>query len=610
MSKKTSKIELKFRPKLSPKALLTDNWMVIKLLFKTCPLGMSLYAFEAFRNEFLIFFEHTWLIKYVLECVQYHRPFKDAAIAVAAIFLIITITSITGNIVWQRLQPKTELKCRAALKNKIFDKAREVDLEQFDNPEYYNDFVMNVDKTDDIISRTLWLVQTTCQTIAGLLTTGVFFAAENIYVFLCVMAASIIHLFLILRRNNYYFSKWKNATPYYRKGDYTKRLFYLNDYAKELRLNPDLKEHALKTYDEAFDGLVDVLKFHDKKIIKLGILASSLQTLLLDIGTVLLLTYQAGVLHLISYAMVIVMMNSMYRLRRQFVVIIQRIAQSAETCLYIEKIHEFLKSEPKIKSERNLPVENKSCEIELDNVSFRYNDKDGDVLKNISLKVGKKEKIALVGYNGAGKTTLIKLIMRLYDTSGGKITMDGVDIKDYDVEQYRHNIGVIFQDFNIYAASLKENVVMGLTDSSMDDRVNDTLVSSGFSSRLERMKDGLETQLTKEFDDNGVNLSGGENQKIAIARSFFKNASLIILDEPSSALDPIAEYNFNKYLLKAAKDCTVIFISHRLSTTRIADKIYMLENGEIVESGTHDELLEKCGKYYDMWHAQADKYTI
>ena len=332
------------------------------------------------------------------------------------------------------------------------------------------------------------------------------------------------------------------------------------------------------------------------------------QSVLLDMLTLLILVYQASVLKTISYSLVIVMYNSMYRLRQSFNSIVLRIANSAECCMYIDKINHFLKTEPKIVSQKNIPVENKPCDITLDNVSFSYNDKDGQVLKNISLKIEKGEKIALVGYNGAGKTTLIKLIMRLYDISSGEIKMNGLNIKDYNIEQYRHNIGVIFQDFNVYAASVKENVVMDICDDVETEKIENVLNESGFSERLQSMKNGVNTQLTKEFDDDGINLSGGENQKIAIARSFYKNSKLIILDEPSSALDPIAEYNFNKYLLKAAKDCTVIFISHRLSTTRGADKIYMLEQGEIVEQGSHSELLKNDGKYAQMWRAQANKY--
>ena len=222
------------------------------------------------------------------------------------------------------------------------------------------------------------------------------------------------------------------------------------------------------------------------------------------------------------------------------------------------------------------------------------------------------EKIALVGYNGAGKTTLIKLIMRLYDPSRGEILLDGVNIKDYDVEKYRHSIGTVFQDFKIFGGSVVENVLLDLNDgeddSAVTEKVRKALTHSGLWERIQSLPNGLDTQLTTEFAKDGVNLSGGESQKLAIGRVFYKDAGLIILDEPSSALDPIAEYQLNHSMLEATENKTVIFISHRLSTTRLADRIFLLEKGRIAEQGTHEELLARNGRYAAMWRAQAGQY--
>ncbi|NLC18221.1 MAG: ABC transporter ATP-binding protein, partial [Clostridiales bacterium] len=182
------------------------------------------------------------------------------------------------------------------------------------------------------------------------------------------------------------------------------------------------------------------------------------------------------------------------------------------------------------------------------------------------------------------------------------------DIRDYKVWDYRNSIGTVFQDFMIFAATVKENVIQDLPENADTQRVEWALRHSGFADRLATLEHGLDTELTSEFAQDGVNLSGGESQKLAISRVFYKDAGLIILDEPSSALDPIAEYQLNHSMLKAAENKTVIFISHRLSTTRLADKIYMLENGCIVEQGTHDELLAHNGKYAAMWRAQAGQY--
>lgn len=202
---------------------------------------------------------------------------------------------------------------------------------------------------------------------------------------------------------------------------------------------------------------------------------------------------------------------------------------------------------------------------------------------------------------------MIKLLMRLYDPTEGRILLDGVDIRRYDLEQYRSRIGTVFQDYQVYAATVAENVVMDEVPPQTD--VTLALRQSGFSARLANMERGVDTGLTREFDDSGTNLSGGESQKLAVARVFYKDCSLIILDEPSSALDPIAEYQLNVSMARASVQKSVIFISHRLSTTRHADRILMLEKGRVIESGTHEVLLEKNGKYAEMWHAQASKYV-
>lgn len=245
--------------------------------------------------------------------------------------------------------------------------------------------------------------------------------------------------------------------------------------------------------------------------------------------------------------------------------------------------------------------------LKLYNVGFSYNNTDY-VLNGINLEIKPKDKIAVVGYNGAGKTTLVKLLLRLYDATDGTIFLDGKNITDYKLNDYRNLFGTAFQDFKIFSCSLRENVTLS-TDKADDSEVTNVLESAGMASKLSALKDGLDTQLTTEFSDDGVNLSGGEAQKTAIARAFYRKAPIIILDEPSAALDPISEYEFNNSILKEGKDKTVVFISHRLSTTRNADKIIMLENGQIIEYGSHSELLKQDGKYAEMWRVQAGQYT-
>ena len=275
----------------------------------------------------------------------------------------------------------------------------------------------------------------------------------------------------------------------------------------------------------------------------------------------------------------------------------------SERAKMIEKYREFLKSDFKIKDGKSTAEITEPKTITVKNMSFTYPGNDKPTLKNINLEIKPYEKIALVGFNGAGKTTLTNLLLRLYDVTDGEILIDGENIKDVTVGSHRARFAAVFQDFQTFACSVGENVA--LDEKTDPEKVRRALKHSGFTKPL---KNGVDTELLREFDDNGAMLSGGEAQKIAIARAFYRECPYVILDEPSANLDPIAEYNLNRAMTEASEHKTVIFISHRLSTTVIADRIYVMENGEIIESGSHEELMNRGGTYAKMFTLQAEKY--
>ncbi len=608
--KKNSRVDFKLCPRLSTRRLLSNNFYLIKLLFSAAPVAVSLFALEQFRVNAFIFLEHTWMIRRVLECVEYSRPFSEAILIVIFMAILLTVTGVLGCIVGQWLLPKAKLIASNRLKEKIFEKSKDVDISLFDDPEYYNDFVMTVEKIDPLIDYIFDIVGVFSGMLGTVLTTGVYFAAVSPSVLLLVLINSAVWLFFLIRRSRLRYSQYAVSRKDIRRRDYVKRLFYFKDYAKELRLNPSLKERAFEDYDESYDSIVKTFNDHNIEIVKGDIFSSSFQFLVMDLACVLLVAYRATVPGGLSYAAVVVIINSMYRLRRAFVNIIYKLATSSENCMYVEKCRKFMETEPTVTSQEKKPAPDIPCTLELRNVSFRYRDDGEFIIKNVSFTLKAGEKLALVGYNGAGKTTLIKLIMRLYDPTEGEILLGGINIREYDVSEYRRKIGAVFQDFNIYAQSLIENVVMSPTAKGDEEEAIKALEMSGFKDKLDRLNEGLYTQLTKEFDEKGTELSGGEAQKIAIARAFYKKAPLIILDEPSAALDPIAEYKFNRSIKEVSENSTVIFISHRLSTTLLADRIIMLEKGQICEEGTHNDLLSKGGKYAAMWHTQADRYAM
>jgi ATP-binding cassette subfamily B protein len=248
-----------------------------------------------------------------------------------------------------------------------------------------------------------------------------------------------------------------------------------------------------------------------------------------------------------------------------------------------------------------------ALEIEFRNVSFRYPAAEDYALRNFSLKFTPGERIAVVGRNGSGKTTMIKLLCRLYDPTEGEILLNGINIKEYDYSQYIRLFSVVFQDFMLFPLWLGQNVA---TCEDFDFRhVMECLEGAGFSERLETMPDGLDTILYKTFDEDGTQISGGEAQKIALARALYKKSPIVILDEPTAALDPIAEYEVYTTFDETIGDRTAVFISHRLSSCRFCDHIAVFDSGKLIQFGTHDELLDDVfGHYHELWEAQASHY--
>ena len=246
--------------------------------------------------------------------------------------------------------------------------------------------------------------------------------------------------------------------------------------------------------------------------------------------------------------------------------------------------------------------------IEFCNVSFRYPGDDRYVLKDISLNIRPGEKLAVVGLNGAGKSTLVKLLVRLYDPSEGRILINGNDIRRYRRGDYYRLFSAAFQDVHMFAFSVGENVAMRSREEVDRTRVTDALTRCGIRERIEALPEGMDTPLLKNIEENGVDMSGGEIQKLAMARAEYKDGQFLIMDEPTAALDPIAEERLFGEFLNLSRGKTTLFISHRLSSTRFCDRIVVLENGRIVEEGTHQELLTAGGRYQELYQMQAKNY--
>ena len=284
------------------------------------------------------------------------------------------------------------------------------------------------------------------------------------------------------------------------------------------------------------------------------------------------------------------------------------INQSYESEMRLTKYADFLKTEPLVKNEGARTLDSVNT-IEFRNVTFSYPMTNRVVLRNISFTIHKNESLALVGLNGAGKSTIVKLILRLYDPDEGEILVNGINVKEYDIQSYYKCIGVVFQDFCRYQLKIREAVALSDIDGvDNDERIIDACKSADVDLSILKPEEGIDSYLGKTFDPDGVELSGGNWQKIAIAQAYFKNSSLMVFDEPNAALDPDAERRLFEKMVNLSQDKCVVYVTHRLSSATTAGQILVINNGICCERGTHSELMEQKGLYYDLFSKQAEHY--
>ncbi len=543
-------------------------------------------------------------IKYVIDIVESGKDLSRIWIAVGAIAAVLACSHLISWIYREFYWNIAREKLGMGLSRILYEKARELDLQEYDSPEFYNNFILNIETSSDNIQNLLNLVRNYFSELVVFFTIGAVIITIDPVCLLIIAATVLIFLPLSRKVGNLQMGRRRDNAELHRRSDYFQRIFYLQDYTKEVRMN-NIKPLLIDRYNEAADAVIDNQKKYWKKISFFSWLQ---ETGIEALGFMLILPGYLGYCVLVKHSMsagdFVASFNGAYQIAAAVnFLTVWALSVFSERGKMIEKYREFLACEPKIKGGTETAPCDKPGTIEIKNLSFTYPGSDHPVLKNINLTIHPYEKIALVGYNGAGKTTLTNLLLRLYDPTSGGIYIDGKNIKDVSLESHKDRFSAVFQDFQTYACTIGENVALDVNPDR--ENVEKALRHSGFSKPL---KNGTDTEILREFDENGTMLSGGESQKMAVARAFYKNCPYAILDEPSANLDPIAEYELNKAMLEAAENKTVIFISHRLSTTVGADRIYVMADGEIIESGTHAELMETGGTYAHMFNLQAEKY--
>ena len=591
------------KKKLSRKRELSNVLWVIRAVLRHTPSYAILAAVEGLawgiNNSVGILFT-----KLLFDMLGNGTEFDSIMKLIVSYSIYLAAFDVFHVLYWYIFNPKIRTKLQYLLMSEMFGQAVRIDLEKYDDPDFYNGFIWAMDASighvSGIIEASGKIIN---RVVASFTLTGILMSVDPIMAF-AVIAVSVIRMFLTSKRNKVNYAKKEEMNPLNKKDGYIARVFKLPDYAKDLRIS-HVRDNLLDELDKNTDEKVRVIKKYGNKSAWLWSVISSINEAT-TIGLLVFMLYKVMVTKTVELGGFAVAVNAVWKMSWLMSDFVVQITKVHEDALYIEKMRTFMECEPEILDGE---CEADSFEeLEIKDLSFSYVKTDKYALKNVNMKIRKGEKIAIVGYNGAGKTTLTKLIMRLYDAKEGEILYNGKSLKEYTVESLRKNTAAVFQDYRIFAASIAENVVGGEFDAGDKDAVLTALGKSTFEDKLQKLEGGIDTHLTREFDNSGTQLSGGEAQKVAIARAFYKDAGLIILDEPSSALDPNAEYELNRAIAEYAEGRAVIFISHRLSTTRHADRIYMFDSGELVECGTHEELMALGGKYAYMFDLQAENY--
>ena len=582
----------------------SNIFFFVKLLFSVSPLlvlGEFMWGLLMILPNNLI---RVIGVKYIIDVVTEGKDLHRIFYAVIVIGLILVGSTVISWLFREFYWNMEREKLYYGLNQKLYDKARSLDLESYDNPEFYNNFILTIESSSGNIQNLLGLVRMYVGHIISLITVSSVLLTIDPWCLVIILVVICVFLPISKKVGSLMMERRIDNAKYHRRADYFQRIFYLQDYAKEVRMN-NISPLLMDRYNDAADDVINNQKKYWNKISALNCTQKvGVQGLGFMFVLPLYLGYCVLVKDTLSAGDFVATFNGAHAVAMSFQFLtIWALARFSEQGKMIDKYREFLNADFKIKNGGKKAKKTEPREIQIKNLSFTYPNNDKPTLEDINLTIKPYEKIALVGYNGAGKTTLTNLLLRLYDATEGAILIDGEDIRNATAESHRDRFAAVFQDFQIFSCSLGENVALDINPD--EKRVWNALKNSGFSKEL---KNGINSELLREFDDDGVMLSGGEAQKTAIARAFYKDCPYVILDEPSANLDPVAEYNLNQAMIEAADQKTVIFISHRLSTTVNADRIYVMENGRIIESGSHQELMELGGTYAYMFNLQAEKY--
>ena len=549
------------------------------------------------------------LIRFILDMAMKRTSFEKMMLYVWSVVALEALLEIYSRFFETYIKPVTDVKLYDGINTMLYDKACQVDMRCFEDSEFYNEYMMAVSQAHIKLPETLQGVcQILARFVAMIVGTVIIYQIDRLAVLFVIFPVLGNFVFYGIL-NSRIFRMEKENIVFQRMADYVNRTIHLSEYAKEIRMT-NVFRLLKKQYDRAVSAIRKVIGQYSLGNMILFWLFQYFTFTLLQEGAVLYAGYRVLVSGTMVFAQMAVIQTTMNSNTWTLIGFADSVMNIVKNSLYLEQTRHFLEYEPAIPENQEgllpqLPIQS----VEFEHVSFGY--KEGAyVLRDINFKIEGNQSIALAGYNGAGKSTMMKLLMRLYDPSEGQILVNGIDIREYQVRAYRDLFAAAFQNGRIFANTIEENILMGQhTEEEKDhEKVLRALKLADIYEEVKNQPLQEKTILTREFSQEGVVLSGGQNQKILAARAFAKDSPIAVFDEPSSALDPLAEHHLFENIREYGRDRILFFISHRLSSVRDANLVFYMKNGRIQERGSHVELMSRNGEYASLYRLQAENY--
>lgn len=601
------------------KKVIKNNLYMLNIFFRAVPLYSVAYALLTVARSVLFnTVGNVLFIQYIVRSVEVAIAHPEETqktltqlIVVTCVYygLVLLFNTVIEGIFNNSLTKNAEIKVNHVFTKMMFGKSVSIDLGCYDDQKYYNNLVVANKESNDRAWSTYRNFVNLVENLLVLLSLFYIISSLDFVVFVLAVVINVLSFLYQIKLNQMNGEIYNKTMPCQKEIDYANRMFFLKQNAKDIRMT-NIGNVLFDKLTSSSKKLSDIHASYGAKKTMVCSGDNLIKKILGDFATLFYLAYMVLVKCAYSFDVMTALWNAYGTIKGNMNNFVHSVKEAHNNSIYIEKFIHFMEMKNSIVSDKGLEGNaGMPITIEFVDVSFSY-DGEHKILDGLNLKIKANEKVAIVGSNGAGKSTLVKLLLRLYDPDNGKILVNGMDIRDYDVEFYRKNLcSILVQNFQMFALTLYENVKMDLVDKKAEGaELDQALHMVGLGDVVERLPDQGDSDYSREFNGDGVVFSGGQKQKLALARVLFSDKRMVILDEPSSALDPEAESEFNELVFHMLPERTIVIISHRLSTTKMADRIILIQNGKVAEDGPHSELMKNNGTYANMFEAQSRRY--